>query len=68
MARTYRKDRKMNKPIRDGERNSAYYESEDGDIRERQLRSVRHATRQNLRNGQYDDLPVYRKTGGWESN
>ena len=68
MARTYRKDHRESKAIRDGDRNSCYYRKENKEIRVRHARDVRHTTRQALHQEDYDDLPDYPHTSGWETN
>jgi len=68
MGKTFRKDDREDKEVRDGERTSHHYEKECGPVKVHQRRSVRKDSRKALRTGNYDSLPTYVKTGGWESN
>ena len=67
MARTYRRDDRRNKMIRDGEDNDHRMSKENSGVRTRHARTVRHHTRQALQMGKYDELPFYPHTSGWET-
>lgn len=68
MAHTYRRDDRKGKIVRDGEHNSHYWRKECKGVRVRHARDTRHATRQAIQKGDYDDLPDYPHTGGWETH
>lgn len=68
MARTYRKDAKKNKDVNDGEYVSTYYQKECKEVRVRSARDIRHDTKRALYEGEYDSLPEYQKTSGWETH
>ena len=67
MARTYRKDAKKRKQIKDGEVHSLYYRREDGVIRKLSRQKFRAKSKQALRDGE-EELPTFKGTQGWKSH
>ena len=67
MARTYRRDDREGRTIRDGDDNMHYYRKEIKEIRVRHARDTRHHTKQSIREGDFENLPDYPHTGGRES-
>jgi len=68
VARTYRNDDREGKAIRDGERNSHYWRKECKGVRVRHARDTRHATKHAIRQEDFDNLPNYQHTSGWETH
>jgi hypothetical protein len=67
VSRTYRKDAKKRKQIKDGEVHSLYYRREVGSARKLSRQKFRAKSKQALRNGE-EELPTFKGTQGWESH
>jgi hypothetical protein len=68
VARTYRRDDREGTAVRDGKRTSHYWRKECKEVRVRHARDTRHETRQAIHQGDFDSLPDYPHTSGWETN
>jgi len=68
MAKTYRFDSKESKMLRDGEKTSEYLSQESKYVRKRNIRDIRRETKHKLREANYDLLPIYPHTCGWETH
>lgn len=68
MAHTYRKDDRESKIVRDGKRTSHFWRKECKGVRTNHARNTRHETKRALEQEDYDNLPRYPHTSGWETN
>ena len=68
MGKTYRADSKESKMVHDGVKTSTYYRRESKEVRIHHARDVRRETKHALRDGEFELLPNYPHTSGWETH